>query len=334
MPSSTDRPRRRDRRRRWPALLCGLVLTACGPAATSTGAGSPDAAAPSLPASAQAAEPSGLDGAALSSVAQIDGATAAVGSDGDGAAAWTSQDGVTWEPADVAEAASVPALRAVAFADRGVAFGGDDIEESRLWTSVDGTTWEPAGEGVGEALGGRVNAVAPDGAGWAAVGDRVDPEGGEAAGGVLWTSPDGTSWEVAAELPLDEGTISDVVVTDDGMIVAGFDVAGGRMWTVDDRGTPTAADGDFGATTIQGVAEVDGGYVAMGSGIGDLLPVLWTSEDGRAWTRHDLDPTVFAPEDEINDMTAVDGRVVAVGSGPDGAALWISDDGRAWERLF
>src|SRR5919106_2304820 len=217
------------------AVACMLVLAACGPAATSTDATTPS---DSFAASAASAAPvdqhastsslAGLHGVTLRGVAAFDGGVLAVGSDEDGAAAWTSHDGVAWEPAEVVDADAAQSLVAVAFAASGLAFGGDDLGTSPMWTSADGVSWQPA-EGGKAGVDGRVNAVVADGDGWIAVGDIVDDETGGAFSGAVWTSSDGRSWEVAKEVSLNEGTVSDVAVAGDTVVVVGFDVAGGRV---------------------------------------------------------------------------------------------------------
>lgn len=330
--------------------LCGLVicsvLIACEPAAQSSAPGDLDAAvaggsatppptSPPAPTmsdpAASVTTPEGLDGAALHEVAPVDGGMAAVGSDEDGAAAWTSHDGVTWEPVRVQDGADTHVLRAVAFSDRGVAFGEGDGAASRLWTSGDGGRWRAGG--AQPPVAGRINAVAVDGHRWIAVGDVADGESGEAYAGAVWASGDGRSWESVTELPLHEGTISDVAVVGDTVVVVGFDVRGARAWVMRGDGPVEDADGEgFAGATIAGVAAVRDGFVALGRDVVDLRPIAWTSSDGRAWAREDLDADVFAPDEQINDLATVAERVVAVGGSPDGGAVWTSPDGRSWVR--
>lgn len=289
-------------------------------------------AAPSAPTDAAAPVPdaSGLDGAALHGVAGTGGGLVAVGAH-DGAAAWTSTDGTTWQPARVRGGDATPQLRAVAIApSSGLALGGDDLRSSRVWTSSDGTTWRRrAGATVAD---GRVNGLATDGERWIAVGDLIDREGGGSRGGAIWTSRNGRSWRVADELKLGEGTVSDVAVGDGMVIVVGFDVDGGRVWTGDPADLRPVRDRDFAAAEVQGVAAADTGFVALGRALGTMQPIAWTSSDGSDWERAELDDAVFPPEDQINDLTWVDGRLVAVGASPDGGLVWTSADGRTWTR--
>jgi hypothetical protein len=312
------------------AVACMLVLAACGPAATSADVTSP-APASAVPADAQASANSltGLDGVTLRGVAAFDGGVLAVGSDADGAAAWTSQDGVAWEPATVDDAGAAPSLVAVAFAESGLAFGGDDLGTSLLWTSGDGDSWQPAQDGKA-GPDGRVNAVVADGGGWIAAGDIVDDETGEAYNGAIWTSADGRSWEVAKEVSLNEGTVSDVAVAGETTVVVGFDVGGGSVWTSTGGDFEKVSDKAFAVATIQGVATVDEGFVALGRRLDNLRPVAWTSPDGMTWTREEIPADAFAEEDEIHDLATVDDRVFAVGTTAAGAGVWTSRDGRSW----
>lgn len=298
-----------------------------------TAVASEPGAATSAPTDAAAppADASGLDGAALHGVAGAGGGLVAVGAH-DGAAAWTSTDGVTWQPARVRGGDATPQLRAVAVTpSSGLALGGGDLRSSRVWTSSDGTTWRRR---VGAAVaGGRVNGLAADGDHWIAVGDLIDREGGESRGGAIWTSRDGRSWRIGGELRLGEGTISDVAVRDGTVIVVGFDVDGGRAWTGDPADLRPVRGQDFAAAEIQGVAATDGGFVALGRALGTMQPIAWTSGDGRDWDRTDLDDAVFAPDDQINDLAWIDGRLIAVGTSPEGGVVWTSDDGVTWMRL-
>jgi hypothetical protein len=321
------------------------LVTACGEAAITTDPGaqpsvaseaaSSASGAPSEPqtAGSQALAVSGLDGGTLYGVAASRNSTVAVGSSGDAPAAWTSGDGVNWQPAVVGAADGVPQLRAAAFSqDQGIAFGGDDMDVSQVWTSTDdGLEWV-AGSGAA-GVDGRVNALGVDGDTWLAVGDQIDPESGESAGGRLWTSDGGQSWQAtSADLATDEGTISDVAAADGTVVVVGFDIAGGKVWTGTAATLQPVADEQFEAVTMQGVATTDDGFVVLGQGVGDLQPIAWTSPDGIHWTRLDLDPAAFPPEAEIHDLTTVDGVLVAVGASPEGGVVWTSEDGKEWAR--
>lgn len=340
---STETGKNGIRGGRW--LLCGLAcvvaLAGCGEAATSVepigrAAAPATSAAASASASASAAASlppvmpvTGLDGAIVHGVAPFKGGVVAVGSLDGEPAAWTSDDGGAWEPAQVQSGGEVQSLRAVAFAEAGVAFGGDDAAVSPLWTSADGSAWQHAGADNG--IKGRVNAVDVDGDRWVAAGDIVDDESGEVYKGAVWTSHDGRSWEKAADVALGEGTVSDVAVAGDTTVVGGFDVTGGKIWTAHGSADFAPADSqEFAAATIQGVAATGDGFVAVGRGLGDQQMVAWTSADGVTWTREEIAPETFAPDEEINELATVGERIFAVGATPQGGAVWTSQDGLSW----
>lgn len=343
------------------AVVSGVVLGACT-AAPAVSSSSPDVAASSpariaatsmpVASAVPSASPvttadgppqgddtaAGLDGAMVMAVSATPDGMVAVGSSDGSAAAWTSADGAAWEPLSIGDAAAaVPTLRAVALAgDTGVVFGGSDDDPSRQWTTTgDGRGWAT---GSANGIDGRVNAVAGDvdgangAARWVAVGDAIDAETGTAAAGAVWTSDDRQRWERSAELTMNEGTLSDVAVDGQTVVVVGFDVEGGRVWTstsgdLDLRPVDTDV---FAVASIEGVVATSDGFVALGRGLGDLRPVVWTSADGRRWTRDGTITDVFGPDRQINDLARVDGRLVAVGSAPDGGVVWTSDDGRSW----
>ena len=342
--TGSDRNGIRGGRRVLGGLACVAVLAGCGEAATSVdpvgraaapatsaGASAPTSAAATDAASLPPAMPvTGLDGAIVHGVAPFEGGVVAVGSVADEPAAWTSEDGHTWEPAQVQGGDAVQSLRAVAFAGKGVAFGGDNPATSPVWTSADGGAWKHAGDGDA-GIDGRVNAVDVDRGRWVAAGDIVDDESGEAYKGGVWTSDDGRSWKKAADVALDEGTVSDVAVASDTTVIAGFDVAGGKIWTARGGADFAPADNqDFAAATIQGVTATGDGFVAVGRSLADQQVVAWTSQDGVTWTRQDLPSEMFAPDEEINELATVGERIFAVGATPQGGAVWTSQDGLSW----
>lgn len=198
-----------------------------------------------------------------------------------------------------------------------------------MWAAaVASAPWETENP---DGIDGRVNAVATEGGRWVAVGDIVDRETGTATAGATWTSDDGRRWERLAELPLNEGTISDVAIADDTVVVAGFDVDGGRMWTSRGGGDLEPVDDRaFDAATIEGVAHITAGFVALGRTIAELRPVVWTSRDGIDWASTEVSDDAFAPDLQINDLTAFDGALVAVGAAPGGGVVWTSGDGTSW----
>ncbi|CAN5914924.1 hypothetical protein BH23ACT10_BH23ACT10_05890 [soil metagenome] len=333
-------------RRAAVAICCALLLAACGEAApnaqpssapgaepsadTSTAGPSPAASLPASEPGHTAAPASGLDGATLYGVAGSDSGLVAVGSADGFAAAWTSTDAGTWQPATVEQDGGPPQFRGVAADPDGglVAFSGADDEASGVWTSDDGTAW--AGIDA-SGIDGRINAVTFSDGRWLAVGDLIDAEG-FATSGVLYSSADARSWKVETdELTGTELTVSDVVVSAVGTVVVGFDAAGGAVW-LDPAGSSEQITDGFGAATVQGVAATDDGLVALGRSIAGLQPLAWMSADAGAWQRAELDAEVFGPDDQIHDLTAAAGELIAVGASPAGGAVWTSTDGQTWQR--
>ncbi|WP_158057065.1 hypothetical protein [Saccharomonospora sp. CUA-673] len=94
-------------------------------------------------------------------------------------------------------------------------------------------------------------------------------------------------------------------------------------------------------TTMAGVAAGPDGYVAVGdTGADTAVAVVWTSPDGRTWSRVPHRPRTFGVDDGF--ATAIDvtwtGEQFAVtgarsdDEAPVRAALWTSADGQEWHR--
>jgi hypothetical protein len=316
------------------AVVCALVVAACGSSGPATTAvrepATPVGSLTTTFGAAVLAAPAGAT--ALTGVAAHDGALVAAGADDDGAAIWTRDDGDGWRRDEIRTARRVPRIDAVAVhGGRGVAFGGDGGPTSHVWVGDGGSTWRPV-PGDATGIDGRVNAVTADGAGWIAGGDAVAPEGGESYQGVVWSSRDGRTYRpLATGLDLAEGTVTDVAVGDGTVVVVGFDVTGGRVWT-SDGGAFSPAAGTFGAMTMHGVTHTSDGFVIVGRGVGDLAPRAWRSVDGREWELLDIDDTGVTSSDELHDATTVENTVVVVGGSPTGGVVWTLDE-RALVRV-
>jgi hypothetical protein len=81
------------------------------------------------------------------------------------------------------------------------------------------------------------------------------------------------------------------------------------------------------------VARGGPGLVAVGVD-GKAEAGVWTSPDGRQWSRVDHDKAVFGGDGQLMWSVARGGPgLVAVGSDDDVAAVWTSPDGRQWSRV-
>lgn len=317
----------RQARRIGAALAAAVAVAACGPTAdpvdvTAAPRAAETVGAVTTTADAAAAAP---EGAVLGGVAAYGDTLVVAGGADEAPAVWTRSTATDWRREPVRRPRGASRIDAVAVSDRGgVAFGGDGDGSSQVWTRDDGGTWRATGR-----IDGRVNAATAADDSWVAVGDAVDPEGGEAYEGVVWASRDGRDWQrVARGLDLAEGTVTDVAVADDTIVVVGFDVTGGRVWTSTDGGPFVAAGGTFGAMTMHGVAVTSDGFVIVGRGVGDLAPRAWRSSEGRTWELLELDDAGVAPDDELDDAATFGDVVVVVGRSPRGGVIWALDDGR------
>ncbi len=89
------------------------------------------------------------------------------------------------------------------------------------------------------------------------------------------------------------------------------------------------------SSRMEAVARGEGGFVAVGGsgsieGLGGAL--AWYSSDGQQWDLT-LDRIAMRDGSRLFDVTAFDGRFVAVGQNPSGSAVWVSTDGRSWSPV-
>ncbi|MGI9646955.1 MAG: hypothetical protein ACR2OI_00385 [Acidimicrobiia bacterium] len=258
-------------------------------------------------------------------------------------------------------AAGGPGLVAVGF-DRSLYTGNSD---AAVWTSADGITWSRVahdettfgGESDSACYGPSMSSVTAGGPGLVAVGW----DGQSAA---VWTSPDGIAW---SRVPHDESifggavgaaTMNGVTLGGPGLVAVGSDGLDAAVWTSVDGITWSRVPHDeamFGyvgvyaydddRTQTRAMSSVTGGgpgLVAVGSVGGDDwlggLMAVWTSVDGITWSRVPHDERVFGSlaSYEINDVTATDSGLVAVGSRNGdthgSAVVWTSPDGITWSQ--
>jgi hypothetical protein len=144
------------------------------------------------------------------------------------AAAWTSPDGTVWQRAahDPAAFSEGTIMLNVVSGESGLIAVGLDGENGAVWTSSDGQTWNRVPDADGTFAGLTIADIAVGENGFIAVG----PDSATAAptGGVVWTSPDGQTWDVAAEL--DARYLLAVSEYGQGFVIAGMTADGGVIW--------------------------------------------------------------------------------------------------------
>ena len=239
-------------------------------------------------------------------------------------AAWHSADGRSWEQATLPTAGMIDGGMFVAGGDSGyVAWGGlMEPPGAGIWASTDGTSWEAAPV-ISEVA---ISSVVRHGGAWFASG------GAGMRGAVLFTSPDGVTWE---EIEFASGTpiwsLDLLVSTGDELL--GFGPSGdGELMT---SATFRSTDGlrwratnelPQGANIGEAVV-VDGRVVGTGRDDtrDDPSPAGWVWTGGTSWV-----PSAFPAGPRGGPLAAGAGELVMLGGeGPQMSALW-SIDGMEW----
>jgi hypothetical protein len=170
---------------------------------------------------------------------------------------------------------------------------------------------------------------------------RLIGVGRHALQGAVWTSLDGASWTMAANLPGESPgelttTLTSIVEGPGGLVAVGsstsIDVSTPRIWysadgeqwiSVYGLGAPDPATvAPFGR--VVAVAAGGPGFVALGLSSNDGFtgrPQVWTSADGRNWTAVNRQ----ALTGSVNDVIGRAGSLVAVGGN-----AFVSSDGATW----
>lgn len=226
--------------------------------------------------------------------------------------------------------------------------------DGAVWRlSGDSSTWFRARPGSGglrkqqDQFTRDVTAVGPD---LVAVGSTQTADGGDAA---VWRSQHGRKWVFGqGAVPTESGDqeMATVVSSASRVAAGGFsEVDGDRdaaVWTSRDGSfwRRVGADDDLagpGDQQINAMAVVGSGFIAVGQETidGDTNAVVWTSADGRDWTRVSDPSGLFggAGDQIMYAVLSTPVGIVAAGSEvlePEwDAAVWTSIDGISWMRL-
>jgi hypothetical protein len=283
------------------------------------------------------------DKTTLAAVAANDSRYVAVGLDGQGGIAWDSSDGRTWQKTASVDAFAERPMRmtsVVPFKGGFVAGGYRGTEfftaDAAFWTSPDGLTWTRSPDSAA-LKGARVAAIAAGGPGLVAVGEAGPADAPGPA--VVWTSADGVTWKRVPDAPVFDGfrvrSIANVPAI--GLVAVGEDIAGDTGWVLTStdgthwtRVPSTPAFGRAGIQTrMYDVTPGPNGVVVVGTateGIQYGEATVWTSPDGRTWTKQPTDVSFL--DTEMNGAALWNGSVVSVGDrgAPDAyqAVAWVS----------
>ena len=277
-----------------------------------------------------------------------DGTVVAVGRSGRSPMAWTTRDGATWEAHAVATLGidGAPERMTTVAAGRGLFVAGGSVgpelaeRHARFWTSGDGSAWQPVPDDLAAFANAEVQAIAPFGHGFVAVGVIGDAQ--TQTGAVAWVSPDGLTWERVDSPAFDGGKAAAVVEWPaDGLVAVGTTVErreavswtspDGREWTrapTEDSRLFKSYSEDGGYIQMTDVAVVGDQLIGIGGfqGLQRGTATSWVSGDGIHWVQ-----AVAAPvqqQGEFYAITAGGPGAIVVGSfgAPDAyePRVWVS----------
>jgi hypothetical protein len=269
-----------------------------------------------------------------------------------------STDTLSWHQLESREVFEDPVMDlslsgAVEFGPDLIGFGSAGASAG-LWRSTDANHWQRLP--VPPAMRGAwIRAATTFRGRLVAIGAIASPDG--TATPTAWTSADGTSWTRARAASDWQGVeLIDIAAGPDGLVAVGRRETeqGAGAWTSSDGSTwtplpPTSGlPFGFGFMEIRAVAYGEGVFVAVGrsdEGQPNSSGAVWTSPDGRAWTKVD-GATVFGStgaspsqrEVALSDVVNRGPGFVAVGtavgsSGMVVGAIFTSRTGFAWTRV-
>lgn len=288
------------------------------------------------------------------------------------AAVWISEDGLEWQRSHDPDLGGVGDqwIWDVAISESGLiavgSSGPNTDQDTAMWVSRNGSEWTRVDDG--SSFGGRgaqvATAVAPFQNGMVAVGQ----DDGDAA---VWMSEDGGTWVRMDDPILKTGghqTMTVVTADEWGLIAAGESDNDAAVWRFDgtswSRGEKGSSLGGYGRQAIEDLIVGDDGMVAVGNEYvydeiylrggsrGTFDGVVWTSADGRGWTRvEEADAFEGVGEQTVSSLIEWNGGLLAVGydlagrgsvqegglpfgSGEDvDASVWLSADGWSWAKV-
>jgi hypothetical protein len=238
------------------------------------------------------------------------------------------------------------------------------LGDGAYWTSPDGTAWTQASGTFPLHPGDQVAALAATSKGFIAVGDNVPHGDGPLRNPIMWTSPNGLTWQRLSfghlHLPFKGSRIlrisgvaargSDVLAYGSVLVVAHTKVHGHEhtstsvnhvLWQSGDGGsTWTLPKLPLGAGTINDIA----GVAATGAGLVAIRPassktagsdaVAFTSPDGASWTRAGTITATKPAHLTITSVSGSDQGVVAVGQESSGVHVaFVSTNGASWQSV-
>jgi hypothetical protein len=232
------------------------------------------------------------------------------------------------------------------------------------WTSATGQAWHQQ-PGVSVRPGDRILGLARTGSGFLAVGMNTPPSGPATSRGVLWSSPDGITWQrtAAPRAGLRPGNavtaLTQVAARGRTIVITGTAAPAGataprggappapvRAWRSADGGVtwaPVRLPAGHGASAlISGVAADRGGFVLVRPGRGPggrPDAVAYRSADGLGWQfaavlagakRTGLRPTGLSG----NSNGAVLAATETGGGGRSASVALVTGTGRTWRRIL
>jgi hypothetical protein len=300
---------------------------------------------------------------ALAAAVKVNGTLVAVGHDESGgtddAAVWTSSKATRWERirSDAFVSSGEERIDGIAVVDGVVVAVGAEIAggdtDAAAWTSSDeGRTWQrvdPITSGLHEPGNQLLHRVVRGPAGLVAMGHAVT---GASIDASVFESPDGIEWTRHStpsfggpghEEMFDAATFGGELIavgfrtTDAGDKDAAVWVESGGAWSMIDEETL----GGAGEQQMNAILPAGPGLVAVGtddSG-GDIDAVVWTSTDGRTWTRVPHVEATFGGRRAqwMSSLCVFDSTIIAAGysetaAGDSNGAIWLSTDGTNWTR--